>query len=174
MEALKAARAIVASYSLPDGVSVRVLGPDSPESDLALLARVALSCGVLPTAGSMLRGVARPAVSLVAVADTGAPVACAAAAAYAPPTDPEFRREAWWGMLATDPDYRGLRIALILGAMAMLEMHARHGVWDFMTGVVPGNTASEAVCTRCGLVDSGRRIFTMVDPGALAGGKMTS
>lgn len=174
MEALKAARAIVASYSLPEGVTVRVIGPGSPQADLAALAQVALACGVLPTAGSMLRGATRPGVSLVAVTETGAPVACGAAAAYAPRTDKEFGREAWWGMLATDPDHRGQRLALILGAMAMLEMHARHGVWDFMTGVVPGNTASEAVCARCGLVDRGRRIFTLVDPGALAGGKMTS
>lgn len=173
-EALAASREILARHTLPEGISVRVIGPGSPESDLALLAQVALSCGVLPTAGSMLRGVTRPGLSLVAVTDAGQPVACSAAAAHAHPSDPEFGREAWWGMLATDPDHRGKRLALTLGAMAMVEMHDRHGFTRFMTGVVPGNAASEAVCAKCGLADRGQRIFTVVDPSALAGGKMTS
>lgn len=172
--ALSASRAILSSHALPEGLCVRIIGPESPDSDLALLAQVALPCGVLPTAGSMLRGVTRPGLSLVAVTDAGQPVACGAAAAHAPPGDPDFGREAWWGMLATDPDHRGKRLALILGAMAMVHMHDRHGFTSVMTGVVPGNTASEVVCARCGLADSGERIFTIVDPGALAGGKMTS
>jgi hypothetical protein len=76
-------------------------------------------------------------------------------------------------MLATDPDRRGQKLALILGAMAMRIMHDRFGFGSFMTGVQAGNAASEAVCHAAGLAARGRVILTLVDPGALPGGKMT-
>jgi len=76
-------------------------------------------------------------------------------------------------MLATRPDRKGQRLALILGAMAMREMHVRYGIRRFFTGVQPGNAPSEAVCTRMGLRPKGRATLTVVDPTVLPGGKLT-
>jgi RimJ/RimL family protein N-acetyltransferase len=77
-------------------------------------------------------------------------------------------------MLATDPERRGQKLALILGALAMQQMHQRFGFASFMTGVQPGNAPSEAVCRASGLQDRGRAILTVVDSAVLPGGKLTS
>jgi len=171
--ALDAARGILDRHGLPRDVEVVAIGPETPRERLAALADVALSCGVLPLAGSVLRGGARPCVALLAVDGDGRPVSCAAAAAVAHPDDHELGGQCWWGMLATRDDRRGERLGLVLGAMALREMHVRHGFSDFMTGVQDGNAASEALCRRAGLAPSGRSILTVVGAGALPGGRMT-
>lgn len=76
-------------------------------------------------------------------------------------------------MLATRPDRKGERLALILGAIALREMQRRHGIERFFTGVTEGKTASEAVCRRSGFAPRGRSIISPVDPGVLQGGKLT-
>jgi hypothetical protein len=173
-DALKAARRVLSSHALPEDIRVVTLDADAAETDLAALAGVALSCGVLPIAGSMLRGQTRPGVGLVALDANGRAVCCAAAAAFARDDDPKRGDQCWWGMLATDPDRRGQKLALILGALAMQQMHQRFGFASFMTGVQPGNTPSEAVCRASGLEDRGRAILTVVDSAVLPGGKLTS
>ena len=82
-------------------------------------------------------------------------------------------KQAWRGMLATDPSHRGQGLALDLGARAILEMNSDFGVKDFMPGVQPGNSASEAVCGRMGLVPGEFAIVVCADPQALANGRMT-
>ena len=74
-------------------------------------------------------------------------------------------------MLATEPDMRGRRLSLVLGALAVLESHQRHGLTRFFTGVAPGNAPSEAVCTRLGLARC--EGYTLADPSLLPGGRMT-
>jgi hypothetical protein len=154
-------------------VSIHVITEDSPAGHLQALADVSLGAGVLPVSGCILRGQRRPAVSVVALDAAGDGVSCAAASSFAHPDDPEFGRTAWWGMLATRPDRKGERLALILGAIAMREMHRRHGIGTFFTGIQAGNMASEAVCRRSGLAPAGRSILTPVDPTVIVGGKLT-
>jgi RimJ/RimL family protein N-acetyltransferase len=76
-------------------------------------------------------------------------------------------------MLATNPERRGQRLSLVLGALALRKMERRFGFQDFMTGVEPANAPSESVCTRMGLTRSGGAIIACTDPRALAGGRMT-
>ena len=163
----------LADNALPSDVTAITLSPDSPHTDLEKLAKVALSCGVLPPAGAVLRGIARPAVSLLAVDESGNPVSCAGSSAICHPDHPRFGGQAWWGMLATDPGRRGEKLALILGAMAILQMRDRFGFQGFFTGVQPGNGPSEAVCRKMGLTPDGTSVVTVVDPVAMPGGALT-
>jgi hypothetical protein len=172
-EALDAARAILDRHRLPKGLTPVTITPDSPPETVLKLAQVALACGVLPPSGAVLRGLIKPAVAIVALDERGQPAACAAAAGFLHPDHPDGASTCWWGMLATRPERRGQRLALILGAMAMLDMTARHGFTHVFTGVEPGNTPSEAICTRMGLARDGTSVFGVADARQLPGGRMT-
>lgn len=171
--AIAAARRVVATYSLPEDVTMQCLDASSAEGHLASLAEMALGCGVLPPCGEVLRGLLRPAVCLVAIDRSSKVVSCAASSAYAHQDHPRQGRKAWWGMLATDPARRGQKLSLILGAHALLEMESRFGFGDFMTGVEPGNAPSEAICARMGLAKGQSAVIGCTDPRALASGRMT-
>ena len=171
--AREAADAILRDHPLPDDLVTEWIDGDSPPERLAALAEVALSCGVLPPAGAVLRGQARPGLALIARDRDGAPAACAGAAAYLHTDHPLGRTECWWGMLATHPSHRGQRLALILGAMALRAMHERYGFSRVFTGVEPGNIASEAVCRRLGLAPAYTSTLSVADAGLMPGGRMT-
>jgi len=87
----------------------------------------------------------------------------------------EEELRALWKMTppATHPGRRGDRLSLLLGAHALMEMHRRFGFTGAMTGVAPGNRASEAICRRMGLAPRGLSIVGMADPALLPGGRMT-
>ena len=171
--AIAAARQVVATLFLPEDVTMLRLDASTAEGQLASLAEMALGCGVLPPCGEVLRGLLRPAVCLVAVDRASKVVSCAASSAYAHEDHPKHGRQAWWGMLATDPVRRGQRLSVVLGAHALLEMETRFGFGDFMTGVEPGNAPSEAICARMGLSRGHSAIIGCADPRALASGRMT-
>ena len=171
--ALDAAERIIADTPLPPDLTLRRIDADAPREDLALFAQVSLDNGVLPLAGSVLRGVLKPGVGYVAVDRDGSAVSAAAAASFCHPSDPQLGQQCWWGSLATADHRRGERLALILGAWAIRDMHDRFGYASFMTGVQPGNAPSQAVCTKSGLSPRGHSIVTAVDASALPGGKMT-
>jgi hypothetical protein len=171
--AVAAARQVAATLSLPDDLTMIRLDATTPAAQLASLAGMALGCGVLPPCGAVLRGLLHPAVCLAAIDRNATVVSCAAASAYAHKDHPGQGGQAWWGMLATDPARRGQRLSVILGAQAMLEMEARYGFGNFMTGVEPGNAPSEAICARLGLTRAHAAIIGCTDPRALAGGRMT-
>jgi hypothetical protein len=54
-------------------------------------------------------------------------------------------------MLATRTDRRGERIALLLGARAIVHMWERHGARGFMTGVRADNASSRSLCNKLGV-----------------------
>ena len=66
---------------------------------------------------------------------------------------PASRRatDVFWGMLATREDRRGQRIALLLGAQAIVHMWEKHGARGFMTGVRADNASSQALCNKLGV-----------------------
>lgn len=171
--AIAAAKQVVATVSLPEDVTMLRLDAFTADGHLESLAEMALGCGVLPPGGEVLRGLLRPAVCLVAVDRASKVVSCAATSAFAHADHPIYGGQAWWGMLATDPARRGQRMSVVLGAHALLEMEARFGFGDFMTGVEPGNAPSEAICTRMGLSKGDFAIIGCTDPCALASGRMT-
>jgi hypothetical protein len=171
-EAMTAAAEILRAHPLPDDLSLAWIDAETPAETLARLAELSLACGVLPPAGSVLRGVTRPGLALVALDAAGRAVSCAAAVAYFQGDHPKVT-QCWWGMLATLPERRGQRLALILGAMAMLAARDRFGFTSVFTGVEPGNAASEAVCGRLGLAREPLSVLGVADPGLLRGGRMT-
>lgn len=171
--AIGAAKKVTAQFALPDDLVVHRLDGETPAEVMQSFADLALSCGVLPPSGKVLRGLADPATCLVAQDKAGRVVSCAGASSFVQPDHPELGGQAWWGMLATHPDRRGERLALILGALALLDMRDRFGICDFFTGVEPGNSASEAVCTRMGLTVDTAITLSCADPQSLKGGRMT-
>ncbi|MCH2075595.1 MAG: hypothetical protein MK180_01755 [Rhodobacteraceae bacterium] len=169
-----AAKAIVAGTPLPEGLSLHEVTADSPPSLTEALSHLAANCGVMLPKMSMLRGTLRPGTCIVATTAAGKAVSCAAGAAFAHPEHATLSNEAWWGMLATAPEWRGHRLALLLGAHAFLSLREKLPDCTFMTGVQVGNAASEAVCQKLGLATDGTHVTTIVDPTALPGGKFTS
>ena len=171
--AARSARALLKDHPLPPDLEIRRIGPDTPDEALAQLADVALSCGVLPPSGAVLRGRCKPGLGLVAVDRAGRGVACAGAASFWHPDHPDGRRQCWWGMLATLPERRGQRLALVLGALALIEMRERFVFSEVFTGIEPGNAPSEAACARLGLRPEGKSVLSVADPGRVPGGRMT-
>lgn len=172
-EATQTARTLLDRFPLPADLTVARVDKDAPAEAMAQLAAVSLSCGVLPHSGAVLRGIRKPGLGLVALDQSGKGVACAGAASYLHPDHPMGQRQCWWGMLATLPERRGERLALILGAMGLIEMQERFGFTEVFTGIEPGNAASEAVCTRLGLRPEGNSVLSVADPRQLPGGRMT-
>ncbi len=172
-ESLGIARDIVANRTLPDGLTLEWLAPETRSATRQSLARCALDCGVLPPALNVLSGKLQPGVCAMACDAEGDVVACAAAAAFLHPDHALGRVECWWGMLATRADHRVRSLALILGAQAMCRMHDRFGFKRLFTGVELGNEPSEAVCTRMGLARDGLSTLALTDPGLLPGGRIT-
>ncbi|MBY8975738.1 hypothetical protein KHP62_07970 [Rhodobacteraceae bacterium NNCM2] len=171
-ECLDAAQEIVTQYKLPDDLEVVILDEDTPASLLGDLDQLTRECGVLLLRGSMLRGVEKPGLCIVALDAGKKPVGVAAAVAINHPEGKQGK-DAWWGMLATREDRRGEHISLILGAMTMLEMNRRHGFSHFITGVRKGNTASENLCAKLAILPSAYGIVTAIDPSQFAGGRVT-
>ena len=171
--ALSAARDVIATVALPDDITVHRMDGATSREHMDSFAAMALGCGVLPLCGAAMRGLLRPSVCLFALDSRNTVVSCAATSAFAHKDHPVWADQAWWGMLATDPSRRGQRLALILGAMAIRDMAADFGFRNFMTGVVPGNAPSEAVCARMGLVRGESAIIGCADPHALTSGRMT-
>jgi hypothetical protein len=172
--AVDTARALLAATALPDDLTLVRLAPDTPRDLLDAFGDMALSCGVLPPALSVLTGASHQGLCSIAVDQTGRVVSCAAASALMHPDHPLGRTATWWGMLATDPSRRGERLSLILGADTILESHRRFGFTQFFTGVASGNAASEAVCTKLGLSRRAGISLTMAAPDLVPGGRMTS
>ncbi len=170
---LAAAREVVSAIPFPDDITLVWVSRETSGGLLQAAADMALNCGVLPTCGAALRGELQPAVSCMAVDRSGNVFSIAAASAIAHPEHATLSGQAWWGMLATNPSMRGRKLALVLGAHAILEMEAKFGFQEFMTGVEVGNTPSEAVCSKMGLAPRGMTIVTCTDPEASRDGRLT-
>ncbi|MEM8840754.1 MAG: GNAT family N-acetyltransferase [Pseudomonadota bacterium] len=158
--------------ALPGALSVELVDETTPGDLLAALDRMTSACGVLLLKGSVLRGIDKPAVCLVASDRERRPVAVAASVAINHPAGAQGE-DAWWGMLATREDRRGQGISRLLGAMTMREMNRRHGFRRFIAAVREGNTASEQLCYGLGMQPSDYATITAIDPTKMAGGRVT-
>ncbi|MHA3980300.1 hypothetical protein ACW9UR_21735 [Halovulum sp. GXIMD14794] len=152
-EAHAAARAVVEAHPLPGDLTLVRLDSSSPEGLVAEVAALCTECGVMPVPGAVMRGVARRGITLAALDGSGAPVATAASYALHHDDSPRAR-DVFWGALATRPDRRGGRLALILGAMAILHMWREEGARGFMTGVALDNPSSQRLCNRLAVRDT--------------------
>ncbi len=171
--AIETARKTLAARDVPEGVSVAVVDADTTPERMGRFADLALAAGVLPPCGAVLRAAIQPAVCVLALDRDDRVVACAAAAAFADRDHATLGGQAWWGMLATDPAWRGHGLAAILGARAIVGLADGFGFHRFMTGVEPGNIASETVTARMGFAREGRVIIGVADPSVLRSGRMT-
>ena len=148
-QAFAAASEIERNQALPLDLSVRAIDADTPYELLAAVAALCLSCDVMPVPGAVMRGQVRKGVCLAAIDGSGRVVATASSylnhhSASSHATD------AFWGMLATRHDRRGEKIALLLGAKAIVHMWQTHGARGFVTGVRADNASSQAVCNKLG------------------------
>lgn len=167
------ARSLLENFRLPDEVSCKMLGPESPQEDVEAFAEIALSQGVLPPPEAVLRGYDRRGVALVARENgSGRPIGCAASIESYHPED-SLSDHCFWGMLATHPDRRGEKIAIVLGAEAMVAMNERTGIKRFTTGVRDDNLPSTALCAKFGVMRSDYLAIIGMDPSAFSDDQVT-
>jgi len=152
-ETQAAARAVVAAHPLPGDLTLVRLDPSSPAGLVSAVAALCSACGVMPVPGAVMRGIARRGITLAALDGSGTPVATAASYALHHDDSPRAG-DVFWGALATRPDRRGGRLALILGAMAILHMWREQGARGFMTGVARDNPSSQRLCNRLAVRDT--------------------
>lgn len=137
-------------FALPPDLSVFAIDTGTPRELVGAVAELCHSCDVMPVPGPIMRGRTRNGICLVATDQNGHPVATASSYMIHHPSSPRAK-DAFWGMLATREDRRGERIALLLGAQAIVHMWERHGARGFMTGVRSDNSSSRALCNKLGV-----------------------
>jgi hypothetical protein len=148
--ALTASREAREVFALPPDLTTSIIDADTPRELVGEVAELCQSCDVMPVPGSVMRGLERKGICLVATDQTGRPVATASSYMLHHSSSPRAR-DAFWGMLATREDRRGQRIALLLGAQAIIHMWEHHGARGFMTGVRADNAPSQALCNKLGV-----------------------
>lgn len=171
-KAYEASREILARHSLPGDLAVTVLDGRSEERLVSEVAALCQSCGVMPVPGAVMRGISRAGINIVAVDGAGDPVASASSFALHHPASPHAG-DVFWGMLATREDRRGEKIALVLGAMAIVHMWQKEGARGFMTGVRQDNASSQALCHKLGVTDTEWVYAQCLDTGLLGGMSVT-
>lgn len=171
-QALARSRALLDRHALPDDVSVSIVDASTPAEQVADLAQLSLTCGVMPAPGSAMRALSRTGVCLLASDPAGRAVATASSYLSNHPAGPHAG-DAFWGMLATREDRRGQRIALLLGARAIVEMWETHGARAFTTCVSADNESSLAVCGKLGIVRSDLVFVGCTDPASFTDALIT-
>jgi Acetyltransferase (GNAT) family len=148
--ALTASREAQEVFALPPDLTTSIIDADTPRERVGEVAELCQSCDVMPVPGSVMRGLERKGICLVATDQNGRPVATASSYMLHHSSSPRAR-DAFWGMLATREDRRGQRIALLLGAQAIIHMWKHHGARGFMTAVRADNAPSQALCNKLGV-----------------------
>lgn len=161
-DACAASRQALSDYAMPADLTVRELDADTPGDVVAETADLMESCEVMPVPAAMLRGQRRNGACLVATDEAGRPVATASSF-FMHPADGPHGTTVFWGMLATRPDRRGEKIALLLGARMIVHMWEKKGARAFMTGVRESNASSTALCNRLGVYDTACTYAVCVD-----------
>lgn len=170
--ALAASHLALQTYPLPADLKISALGPDTPSELVRDVAELCQSCDVMPVPASTMRGQGREGICLVASDQDGRPVATASSYVIHHPSSPRAS-DVFWGMLATREDRRGERIALLLGAQAIIHMWERHGARGFMTGVRADNLSSQALCRKLGVTASDWIYASCIDKQVFAGLSVT-
>ncbi|MFL4468369.1 GNAT family N-acetyltransferase [Tateyamaria armeniaca] len=170
--ALEAARDFLAGYSPPDGLELCETDADTDDDTIHRICAMSQDQGVLTVPGSVMRGAGPRGVMMYVRAPDGAVVAAGGGyMSYHP--DSVRATEAFWGMLATAPDWRGKRLACWVGATVILRLAERYGARGFSSGVKADNAASQAMCTRLGLIQSEFVYSGATDPAMLGDGPIT-
>jgi hypothetical protein len=126
----------------------------------------------MPVPGSVMRGHACAGICLVATDQNGRAVATASSYMIHHPSS-RRAKDAFWGMLATRNDRRGERVALLLGARAIVHMWERHGARGFMTGIRADNAPSRALCSKLGVGSTDWIYASCIDKEMFGGSAIT-
>ncbi len=159
-------------YALPADLSVSIIDADTPREIVGAVAALCQSCDVMPVPGSIMRGIARKGICLFAADRSGDPVATASAYLIHHPSS-RHATDAFWGMLATREDRRGEKIALLLGARAIVHMWEQQGARGFMTGVRADNGSSQALCNKLGVGGTDWIYASCIDRALFGGSSVT-
>ena len=170
--ALEASRRAQEDFVLPADLSISAIDASTPRELVGDVAALCQSCDVMPVPGSIMRGRARKGICLVATDQNRRPVATASSYMIHHPSSPRAK-DAFWGMLATREDRRGERIALLLGAQAIIHMWERHGARGFMTGVRADNSPSQALCNKLGVSATDWIYASCIDQEMFGGSSIT-
>jgi hypothetical protein len=170
--AYTSAKAVLSAYNLPTDLAVRQLDETTPANFIAEVVDLMESCEVMPVPASILRGKQRNGICLVAIDGNGGPVGVASSF-FMHPAEGPHAKTVFWGMLSTRPDRRGQKIALVLGAQAIVQMWEEKGARAFMTGVRHDNVSSTALCNRLGVTDSDYAFAVCIDVQTLGRKKST-
>jgi hypothetical protein len=157
------ARNVLTNTGVSKDLELIEIDSDTPVTFLNALSAMTDKCGIMLHNGAFMRGQVQPAVFMAARDRDGNPVGHAASVVNSNETSLD-KVTAFWGMLATDESRRGERIALVLGAMTMIEMNRRRRVNEFETAIEAGNTSSEKLCTRLGFARSNKVVVFAFDP----------
>ena len=170
--AFAASRRALDDFALPADLSMSAIDAGTPRELVRDVAALWESCDVMPVPGSIMRGRARKGICLVATDQDQRPVATASSYMIHHPSSPRAT-DAFWGMLATREDRRGERIALLLGAEAIIHMWERHGARGFMTGVRANNAPSQALCNKLGVRATDWIYASCIDKDMFGGSSIT-
>lgn len=170
--AITACRTFLDEYAPPEELALVRVTPETDPALMRKMAETALASGVLPPVGASLRGETREALCLLAV-DANGDVAALSGACKAHHPETDWADTAWWGMLATRDDWRGRRLSLWLGALALTAMADEFGARRFYTGVRSDNAPSQNICRKLGLGDSGLVVLSASDPEAFGDEPLT-
>jgi hypothetical protein len=170
--ALVASRRAQEDLALPADLKISAIDASTPREFVRDVAELCQSCDVMPVPGSIMRGQVLKGICLVATDQDARPVATASSYMIHHPSSPRAK-DAFWGMLATRKDRRGEKIALYLGAKAIIHMWDLHGARGFMTGVRADNLSSQALCNRLGVTATDWIIASCIDKAMFAGSAIT-
>lgn len=171
-ESVEIARATLRTRGLPPELTLQTIDAAASTKLLDAFAEIALAQDVLPSAGSVMRGISRPGFGMVAFDGHDRPVATAAASLARHPAHPDAEM-AQWGQLATRDDCKGRGIARAMACLSLVHGWDNIGIRRFSTGIRAGNMASENLCRSLGLSPSGHTIVIAIDPASFAGDKAT-
>ena len=166
------ARDTVKGCGLPADLTLQTIDGSAPPTLLDAFASVALAQDVLPSVGSVMRGITRPGFGMVAFDAENRPVATAAASLARHTAHPDADM-AQWGQLATRDDRKGQGIARAMACLSLVYGWENIGMRRFSTGIRAGNVASENLCRSLGLTPSGFTIVIAIDPDSFAGDQAT-
>jgi len=132
--AISASRRFLETFQRPSGLSLKTVQPDTPDPVIRAIGEMSERSGVLPPTVSGMRGNGPNGVfQYVETADGRIVASGGGFMAYH--KDGPRPDEAFWGMLATDPDWRGQRLASWVGAQVIVDLADRYGARGFSSGV---------------------------------------
>lgn len=171
-KAIAASHSFIEDFEAPEGVTLHEVMPDTPDETIHAICATSVGAGVLPLPGSAMRGVGLRGVFLYATGPGGEVIAVGGGSmAYHP--ESAYADEAFWGMLGTAEAWRGRRLACWVGAEAIVRLAERFGARGFSSGVKADNPASQAMCTRLGVMQAETVYAGATDPLLMGSGPVT-